>query len=340
MPNRRKFLQTSAAGLAALATGQVAATARPAGPGTQGKPVVISTWDAGINANQGAWKVLKPGGRALDAVEAGVMVTEAEIGCCVGLGGRPDRDGRVTLDACIMDEQFNCGGVAALERIKHPISVARRVMERTPHVLLVGEGAQQFALAQGFRLEPAQLSADADKDYREWLKTSQYKPVVNVENSDRKPVGPVGGKQNHDTIAMLAQDARGHLSGSCTTSGMAYKMRGRVGDSPIIGSGLYVDNEVGAAAATGQGEDVIRVAGASLIVELMRQGLSPKAACKAAIERVARIKGAKARDIQVCFIALNNKGEYGAYALQKGFNYAVQTADGKNQLLDSEYLLK
>ncbi|MCC3156755.1 N(4)-(beta-N-acetylglucosaminyl)-L-asparaginase [Hymenobacter sp. 15J16-1T3B] len=337
MPNRRKFLQTSAAGLAALATGQVAAgpAARPA---AVGKPVVISTWDAGLNANLGAWKVLKPGGRALDAVEAGVMVTENEIGCCVGLGGRPDRDGHVTLDACIMDEQFNCGGVAALERIKHPISVARRVMERTPHVLLVGEGAQQFALAQGFPLEPDKLSADAEKDYREWLKTSQYKPVVNVENSGRR-VGPVGGKQNHDTIAMLAQDARGNLSGSCTTSGMAYKMRGRVGDSPLIGSGLYVDNAVGAAAATGQGEDVIRIAGASLIVELMRQGLSPKAACKAAIERVARIKGAKARDIQVCFIALNNRGEYGAYALQKGFNYAVQTADGNNTLLDCEYLL-
>lgn len=339
MPTRRKFLQSSAAGLAALATGQVAAANYSTSPGAQGKPVVISTWDAGLNANQGAWKVLKPGGRALDAVEAGVMVTENEIGCCVGLGGRPDRDGHVTLDACIMDEQFNCGGVAALERIKHPISVARRVMERTPHVLLVGEGAQQFALAQGFQLEPDKLSADAEKDYREWLKTSQYKPVINVENSGR-PVGPVGGKQNHDTIGMLAQDARGNLSGSCTTSGMAYKMRGRVGDSPIIGSGLYVDNAVGAAAATGQGEDVIRIAGASLIVELMRQGLSPKAACKAAIERVARIKGAKARDIQVCFIALNNKGEYGAYALQKGFNYAVQTADGKNQLFDSEYLLK
>ncbi|RAK68313.1 N(4)-(beta-N-acetylglucosaminyl)-L-asparaginase [Hymenobacter edaphi] len=341
MPNRRKFLQTSAAGLAALATGQaLAQAARPAPRAATGQPVVISTWDAGLNANRGAWQVLQPGGRALDAVEAGVMVTEAEQSCCVGLGGRPDRDGRVTLDACIMDEQFNCGGVAALERIKHPISVARRVMERTPHVLLVGEGAQQFALAQGFPLEPDKLSADADKDYREWLKTSQYKPVINVENSDRRPVGPVGGKHNHDTIALLAQDARGNLSGSCTTSGMAFKMRGRVGDSPLIGSGLYVDNAVGAAAATGQGEDVIRIAGASLIVELMRQGLSPKAACKAAVERVARIKGSKARDIQVCFIALNNRGEYGAYALQKGFNYAVQTADGKNVLLDSEYLLR
>jgi N4-(beta-N-acetylglucosaminyl)-L-asparaginase len=339
MPNRRKFLKSSAAGLAALAAGRAAAAAVVApSRAAIGKPVVISTWDAGINANLGAWKVLKAGGRALDAVEAGVMVTEDEQGCCVGLAGRPDRDGRVTLDACIMDEQFNCGGVAALERIKHPISVARRVMEHTPHVLLVGEGAQQFALAQGFKLEPQKLSPDSEKEYREWLKTSQYKPVVNVENS-RRPVGPVG-KLNHDTIGMLAQDARGNLSGSCTTSGMAYKMRGRVGDSPIIGSGLYVDNAVGAAAATGQGEDVIRIAGASLIVELMRQGMSPKAACRTAVERVARIKGDKARDIQVCFIALNNRGEYGAFALQKGFNYAVCAADGKNELFDSEYLLK
>ncbi|RTQ49631.1 glycosylasparaginase [Hymenobacter gummosus] len=342
MSNRRKFLKSSAAGLAALAAGRAAAAAIiPAPRPAVGRPIVISTWDAGLNANLGAWKVLKPGGRALDAVEAGVMVTEDELGCCVGLGGRPDRDGRVTLDACIMDEKFNCGGVAALERIKHPISVARRVMERTPHVLLVGEGAQQFALAQGFKLEPQKLSADAEKDYREWLKTSQYKPVINVENSGSpRKVGPVGGKQNHDTIGMLAQDAQGNLSGSCTTSGMAYKMRGRVGDSPIIGSGLYVDNAVGAAAATGQGEDVIRIAGASLIVELMRQGMSPKAACRAAVERVARSKGEQARDIQVCFIALNNRGEYGAFALQKGFNYAVCAADGKNELFDSEYLLK
>jgi N4-(beta-N-acetylglucosaminyl)-L-asparaginase len=338
MPSRRKFIQASAAGLAALATAPAEALALPAAP-TAGKPLVISTWDAGLNANLGAWKVLSRGGRALDAVEAGVMVTEAEQSCCVGLGGNPDRDGHVTLDACIMDESFNCGGVAALERIKHPISVARRVMERTPHVLLVGEGAQQFARAQGFPLEPQRLSADADKAYREWLKTSQYKPVVNIENSGTRKTGPVGGANNHDTIAMLAQDAQGNLSGSCTTSGMAFKMRGRVGDSPLIGSGLYVDNAVGAAAATGQGEDVVRVAGASLIVELMRQGLSPKAACRAAVERVARIKGAKARDIQVCFIAINNKGEHGAFALQKGFSYAVCTAENQKLLLDSEYLL-
>ena len=269
------------------------------------------------------------------------MVTESSQNCCVGLGGNPDRDGIVTLDACIMDDQFNCGSVAALERIKHPISVARRVMEKTPHVMLVGEGAQQFAVAQGFPLEPQKLSPDAEQAYREWLKTSEYKPVVNIENKGNpKPTGPVGGANNHDTIAMLAQDAQGRLSGSCTTSGMGFKMRGRLGDSPLIGSGLFVDNAVGAAAATGQGEDVIRMAGAHTVVEFMRQGLSPKAACQAAIKRLAQIKGSKAQDIQVCFIAVNKQGQHGAFALQKGFSYAVCDATNQQQLVQSDYLLK
>jgi N4-(beta-N-acetylglucosaminyl)-L-asparaginase len=339
MANRRNFLTSSAAGLALLAAPTAGLAAAPR-PNVRGKALVISTWDEGIAANQAAWEILKKGGAALDAAEAGVMVTESSQNCCVGLGGNPDRDGIVTLDACIMDHKFNCGSVAALERIKHPIQVARRVMEKTPHVMLVGEGAQQFAVAQGFPLEPSQLSPDAEKAYKEWLKTSEYKPVINIENSGNKKVGPVGGPQNHDTIALLAFDATGNLSGSCTTSGMGFKMRGRVGDSPIIGSGLYVDNEVGAAAATGQGEDVIRMAGAHTVVELMRQGLSPMAACRAAVERVARIKGAAAKDIQVCFIAVNNQGQHGAYALQKGFSYALCNAANQRQLFKSEYLLK
>ncbi len=339
MSSRRKFLQTSAAGLAGLAAAPLAAVGLPPAAGTTGRPIVISTWDAGVNANKGAWKILGAGGYALDAVEAGVMVTELEQGCCVGLGGNPDRDGIVTLDACIMDEKFNCGGVAALERIQHPVSVARRVMERTPHVLLVGAGAQQFALAQGFALRPQELSADARKAYQQWLKTSQYQPVVNIENSKKRPTGPVGGPQNHDTIAMLALDAQGRLSGSCTTSGMAFKMRGRVGDSPLIGAGLYVDPAVGAAAATGQGEDVVRIAGASLIVELMRQGRTPQAACEEAIARIAAIKGAKAKDIQVAFIALDKNGQTGAYALQTGFNFTVSTT-AEPVLRDSTFLLK
>ncbi|TPG71883.1 N(4)-(beta-N-acetylglucosaminyl)-L-asparaginase [Hymenobacter nivis] len=338
MSSRRKFLHSSAAGLAGLATAPLAAAALP-GPPAVGKPLVISTWDAGLNANRGAWKILGAGGYALDAVEAGVMVTEAEQSCCVGLGANPDREGIVTLDACIMDDKYGCGSVAALERIKHPISVARRVMERTPHVMLVGPGAQQFAVAQGFPLEAQKLSPDAEKAYREWLKTSQYKPIINVENSGTRPTGPAGGANNHDTIAMLALDAQGRLSGSCTTSGMGFKMRGRLGDSPIIGAGLFVDPEVGAAAATGQGEDVIRMAGSHTVVELMRQGRSPQAACQEAVARVAKIKGAQARDIQVAFIAVNRQGQIGAYALQKGFSYSLSTTDTP-RLVNSEYFLK
>ncbi|NML66369.1 N(4)-(beta-N-acetylglucosaminyl)-L-asparaginase [Hymenobacter sp. RP-2-7] len=340
MANRRRFLSSSAAGLALLAVPAGAARAQPPRPNVRGKALVISTWDEGLAANQDAWEILKKGGPALDAVEAGVRITEDSQNCCVGLGANPDRDGIVTLDACIMDHQFNCGSVAALERIKHPISVARRVMEKTPHVMLVGEGAQQFAVAQGFPLEPQVLSPEAEKNYREWLKTSEYKSVINIENSGNKRVGPVGGPQNHDTIAMLALDALGNLSGSCTTSGMGFKMRGRLGDSPIIGAGLFVDNEVGAAAATGQGEDVIRMAGSHTVVELMRQGLAPKAACRAAVERIAKIKGAAAKDIQVGFIAVNNQGQIGAFALQKGFSYAVCNAQNQRQLLKCEYLLQ
>lgn len=295
----------------------------------KGQPVVISTWDAGLAANNGAWEVLGKGGRALDAVEKGVMVTEASQNCCVGLGANPDRDGYVTLDACIMDEHFNCGSVAFLERIKHPIAVARRVMEKTPHVMLVGSGAQQFAIAEGFPLEEQKLSPDAQRAYDEWLKKSEYKPVINIENKGNARVSVPNrldnGDWNHDTIGMVAMDASGNLSGSCTTSGMGFKMRGRLGDSPIIGAGLYVDNEVGACTATGQGEDVIRVAGSHSVVEYMRQGLSPEAACKKAIERIVRIKGAKAKDIQVAFLALNKKGQAGAFAIHKGFSYAIKS---------------
>jgi len=228
-----------------------------------------------------------------------------------------------------MDEFSNCGSVAFLERIKHPISVARRVMEKTPHVMLVGSGAQQFAISEGFPLEEQKLSPDAQRSYDDWLKKSEYKPVINIENSKgHGPFAPAqfeNGEWNHDTIGMVAMDTNGNLSGSCTTSGMGFKMRGRVGDSPIIGAGLFVDNEVGACTATGQGEDVIRISGSHTVVELMRQGLSPEEACKKAIERIIKIKKEKAKDIQVAFLALNKKGEVGAFAIQKGFSYAIRT---------------
>jgi N4-(beta-N-acetylglucosaminyl)-L-asparaginase len=325
MVNRRKFIHASLfTSFAALL--QKRAWSIQEAPVT-GQPIVVSTWEAGLEANKGAWEILGKGGRALDAVEKGVMVTEASQSCCVGLGANPDRDGYVTLDACIMDEFFNCGSVAFLERIRHPVSVARRVMEKTPHVMLVGSGAQEFALSEGFPLEEQKLSPDAQKAYTKWLEKSEYKPVINIES--KKKHGPFAGPSeigafNHDTIGMVALDARGNLSGSCTTSGVGFKMRGRVGDSPIIGAGLFVDNEVGACTATGQGEEVIRVAGSHTVVELMRQGLSPEAACKKTIERIIKIKGKSAKSIQVAFVALNKKGEAGAFAIQEGFSYAIQ----------------
>ena len=331
MVNRRKFIQASAfTGFASLLAKGIWSMAETAT--VKGKPVVISTWDAGLRANKAAWDILSKGGRALDAVEKGVMVTESEQNCCVGLGANPDRDGFVTLDACIMDEFSNCGSVAFLERIKHPVSVARRVMEKTPHVMLVGSGAQQFAVAEGFPLEEQKLSDEAQKNYENWLKKSEYKPpAINIESKkDHGPFAPnklENGEWNHDTIGMVAMDTNGNLSGSCTTSGAGFKMRGRLGDSPIIGAGLFVDNEVGACTATGQGEDVIRVAGSHSVVELMRQGMSPEAACKKVIERIMKIKGAKAKDIQVAFLAVNKKGQVGSYAIHKGFSYAIKTTD-------------
>jgi N4-(beta-N-acetylglucosaminyl)-L-asparaginase len=341
MINRRKFIRASIfTGFASTLAGRVAA--RVTG-NTVRKPVVISTWDAGLRANKAAWEVLSAGGRAVDAAEKGVMVTEAEQNCCVGLGANPDRDGFVTLDACIMDEFSNCGSVAFLERIKHPVAVARRVMEKTPHVMLVGSGAQQFAIAEGFPLEEQKLSPDAQKNYENWLRNSRYKPpAINIEN--RKDLGPFApnkldnGEWNHDTIGMVALDTHGNLGGSCTTSGAGFKMRGRLGDSPIIGAGLFVDNEIGACTATGQGEDVIRVAGSHTVVELMRNGHGPEAACRIAIERIIRIKGAKAKDIQVAFLAVNKKGEVGSFAIHKGFSYALRTSD-KEELVKGGYFM-
>ena len=329
MSSRRNFLQKAVIGSAAIFTGEkIFANTREVYKPVLNKPIVISTWDFGKEANAGAWEVLKNGGSALDAVEAGVKIPEASgANQSVGYGGLPDRDGKVTLDACIMDDKYNCGSVMCLENILHPISVARLVMEKTPHVILVGEGAQQFALANGFKIHNL-LTPKSEHDWKEWLKNSNYKPQKNIENIlyNKKNDPMPGGLKNHDTIGMLAMDAAGNLSGACTTSGMAYKMHGRVGDSPVIGAGLYVDNEIGAATATGVGEEVIRIVGAHLIVELMRQGLSPEAACKEGVERIIKRNPAKAKDIQVGFLAINKKGEFGSYCLQKGFTYAVHNS--------------
>jgi len=313
--NRRRFLKTSAALASAFSLEPL--MAKPVASG----PTVISTWDFGKAANVEAWKVLSANGRALDAVEKGVWVPEADPkNTTVGLGGAPDRDGKVTLDACIMDENANCGAVLCLEHIVHPISVARMVMEKTPHVMLAGDGALQFALANGFKKEKL-LTPESEKAWKEWLKTAKYKPVANIEN--------------HDTIGMLAIDAAQNLSGACTTSGMAYKMRGRIGDSPIIGAGLFVDNEVGAATSTGVGEEVIRICGSHLVVELMRQGNSPQEACEKAVKRIVKNQPQKSKEIQVGFLALGKNGDYGAYALQPGFTYAVHSNSVPNTIFKS-----
>jgi N4-(beta-N-acetylglucosaminyl)-L-asparaginase len=281
---------------------------------TQTKPIVVSTWEDGRKVNKEAWKILSKKGRALDAVEAGAAYMEDQINCCVGLGGYPDRDGIVTLDSCIMDEHANCGAVGGLEQIRHPVSVARKIMETTPHILLVGEGAQQFALKNGFKKEPNILSPEAKRAYENWLKKSEYHPEINIENKNANgPFAPSffeDGSPNHDTMGLLALDADGNMSGAVTTSGMAFKIHGRVGDSPIIGAGLFVDNEAGAATSSGVGEEVIRICGTHLVVEYMHQGYSPEIACRKAIERIVKRDREKAKTIQLGFLALNKKGQY------------------------------
>lgn len=316
--NRRGFLKLSAlASALGLVSVKAMATNKP------NKPVVVSTWEHGMPANEAAWLLLANNGRALDAVEAGVRIPEADPKVrTVGYGGYPDATGVVTLDACIMDENMNCGSVAFLQNIKHPISVARKVMEETPHVMLVGQGALDFAKTQGF-IEENLLTAESKADWQQWLKERKVK-MINIEN--------------HDTIGMLALDNNGNLSGACTTSGAAYKMHGRVGDSPLIGAGLYVDNEVGAATATGMGELMIKTVGCHLVVELMRQGASPEQACRQAVERIAAKLG-DYQQFQVGFLALNKQGESGAFCIQPGFNYAVRDQQGA-KLIDAKNLLQ
>lgn len=291
------------------------------------KPLIISTWNHGLPANKTAWETLKKGGTGLDALEAGVRVPEGDPNQrSVGYGGLPDRDGNVTLDACIMNYDSNCGSVAFLQHIKHPISVARKVMEETPHVMLTGKGALDFALEKGFKKENL-LTEKSKKDWKKWLEKSKYEPVINIEN--------------HDTISMLLIDENSNIYGACTTSGAAWKLHGRVGDSPIIGAGLFLDNEVGAAAATGLGEAVIRTAGSAMVVEQIRQGKTPEEACKIVVERIYK-KHKNHRDLsylQVGFIAVDKQGRYGGYSLREGFNFALSDARG-HRMKDAGFKMK
>lgn len=332
MIDRRRFLQIPLAGVPFLLAEKTFNQTKEKLSTIKVKtPVVVSTWDSGITANNAAWPILQKGGRALDAVEAAGRASEDEPSCCVGLAALPDRDGRVTLDSCIMNGNGDIGAVSFLERIKHPVSVARKVMETTPHVLLSGKGAQQFAVQNGFPLESGELSPESEKEWRKWLEKSKYNPVMNIENrraslSQTSQFAPYffdDGTPNHDTMGTIAIDSKNGLSGMVTTSGLAFKVHGRVGDSPIIGAGLFVDNEVGAATSSGVGEEVIRICGTHTVIEQMRFGRSPEQACREAVNRIVKRDPAKAKDLQVGFLALSKNGEIGAFAIQKGFTYSV-----------------
>ena len=314
--SRRKFIKNTVLG--SVASGGLGLSIKNLTLKTFCGPRIISTWNHGFEANKVAWNNLSSGKGGLTAVEYGVRVSEDDPNeMSVGLGGLPDRTGKVTLDACIMDHTGNCGAVSYLEHIKHPISVARKVMEETPHVMLSGKGALDFAIAQGFPKEDL-LTDKAREIWEEWKKDSQYKPIINVEN--------------HDTIGLLALDKNGDISGACTTSGLSFKMHGRVGDSPIIGAGMFIDNEVGGCCATGMGEAVMKTLGSFLVVELMRQGASPQEACEEAIARI--IKNQNYKDMQIGYLAINKQGEHGAYAVHPWFNYAL-FQEGKNTLINS-----
>lgn len=287
-------------------------------------PVVAATWP-NLQATEAAMKALMAGGSPLDAAEAGAKVPEADPNdTSVGYGGRPDRDGVVTLDACVMDEKGNAGSVTFLRNIIHAVSVARKVMEKTPHVMLSGEGALQFAIEQGFKEENL-LTEDSKKAWEEWLNKTGYTPVI---NSDQ-----------HDTIGILALDKNRNISGACTTSGLAYKLHGRVGDSPIIGAGLYVDNEVGGACSTGLGELVMKSVGSFLVVELMRQGLSPQKACEEVINRIIKKYPVDDPETQVGFLALNKNGETGAYSIRGGYSISVNRNNSK-KIIPAAYAMK
>ena len=287
-------------------------------------PMVICTWNFS-NATAKAWETLQNGKSALDAIEHGCRIEEADLkNTTVGNGASPDRDGNVTLDACIMNSKGDCGAVVYMQNVTHAISVARKVMEDTPHVMLAGKGAEQFAYESGFKKENL-LTASSKKAWEKWKVNSEYKPIINIEN--------------HDTIGMLAVDKNGDICGGCTTSGLSYKMAGRVGDSPIIGAGLFVDNEIGGAVATGLGEEVAKTVGSFLVVELMRQGKSPQEACEEAIRRIVSKPNSNYKNFQVAYIAVNKKGETGSYSIHKDFSMS-KIQDGKSENVKSDYFLK
>jgi N4-(beta-N-acetylglucosaminyl)-L-asparaginase len=265
----------------------------------------ISTWKT-TEANLKAGLLLDKGVDGLTAAVEGVAVEEENPkNTTVGFGGAPDRTGKVTLDACVMNHLGDCGSVVAVENIVNVARLAKDVMEKTPHVMLAGKGAQDFAISEGYK-QTDLLTEKSKEDWKKWLESEEYKPIINIEN--------------HDTIGMLCLDKNNNISGACTTSGLAYKMRGRVGDSPIIGSGLFIDNKIGGAVATGLGEEVVKTVGSFLVVELMRQGKSPQEACETAVKRIVSSNSQKNK-FQVAYIAMNKNGDVGSYSIEPGFTY-------------------
>jgi N4-(beta-N-acetylglucosaminyl)-L-asparaginase len=292
--------------------------------GNTSTPLFVATWNFGLASCRKSLEVLQQSGSLLDAVELGIQVAEADLkNDSVGVGGAPNADGVVQLDACFMDgATHRAGSVAGLENYPHPISVARRVMEKTKHVLLVGDGAAAFAQSQGFKKQEL-LTEEQKKKWEEWKS---------------KQPAPGAAPPNHDTIALVGLDANGHIAGGCSTSGLAYKLAGRVGDSPILGGGLYVDGEVGAAGATGIGENIMRSCGTFLIVEFMRNGMEPTQACKAAIDRIAKSERKPISELHINFLAIDKKGRWGGAGTDASYEIAVVRPNSAT--LEKPFLLK
>ena len=315
---RREFIKTGAALAAGAGVHLAAPQPSLANQEKSKRPLFVATWKFGKAVCERAVKTAMEGKPMLDAIERGIWVAEMDAGnASVGLGGTPNADGVVELDACIMSgPDHGAGSVAGLRDILHPISVARKVMEETRHVMLVGDGARQFALEQGF--SKTELLTDNQRDrWKAWSAAKKKKEEAETVDEDQ-----------HDTITLVGVDEEGNLWGGCSTSGMGFKLPGRVGDSPIIGSGLYVDNQVGAAGATGIGENVMRYCASFMIVQFMREGSSPTEACERAIRQIEKSDPKSIGELDINFIALNKAGEHGAAGTSKGFVYAVADPEG------------
>jgi len=309
-------------------------------PNVPHQPLVLSTWSFGPIANAPAMKAMTSGGTALDAVVAAATAVENDPSVnSVGVGGLPDADGRVSLDGCVMTNPDRCGSVCYVRAFANPVAIARSVMERTIHVMLAGDGAEAFAEREGFARREL-LSEAARVEWEQWrsdpsrLDREKYKgwiPPLNVEEIkggvSARSTGGMHPEPSHDTVGVLARDRAGTLAGACSTSGMAFKVPGRVGDSPIIGHGLYVDQEAGAAAATGTGEIVMGLCGSFLAVEQMRRGMSPLDAVSEVLSRIVK-RFRLMPDHQVAMIAMSPSGAWASAALRPGFHHTITDGEG------------